>query len=273
MYKKSFPFLCIFFVYVLTFTHSLFSYSKKLETSLKQISLEERKSISRIFNCFVRSDQFAYTLFFETKPVAFGGFYLKHENEEHEKKLREGWSCWRKYEHLFPHPKYFFIEEKRYSANRIFLDIFLINKKSILKLLDEKKDIFIDILGESFSPETFLASVEKEKSLRPLLNHDESLLGILLGFGVESSRAYKEHQFKKKPKIKWHFGPIDKNYVGINGYSSLDAGLRGIAFSGNPHSKEVQTLIEQYDKEMIEICKIYDSNSILFPTLEKLMEE
>ena len=73
------------------------------------------------------------------------------------------------------------------------------------------------------------------------------LLGILLGFGKEASKAY---QAAHDNDAREHVPEWSPTYYGIDSKRPKGCTIYPIAFMGNPLSCEVQNLICTYEKEL-----------------------
>lgn len=103
-----------------------------------------------------------------------------------------------------------------------------------------------------------LAIFDKKK-LQPLLKHDEKLLGILLGFGRESSTIFRD--WTKKEELE---PPLE--YLGKRPPGCL---ITPVRFRGYSSSNEVCTLLEGYKKEILTIDAVFKSSSFFETTLER----
>ncbi len=208
--------------------------------------------------------------------MCFGAIDKKCRNKSYyQMQLKKGWECWEKNAYLFPHSQFLFIEEEVAFGSDIVLHIFVINKESFLATLHQNKNLFKDVLGEDFSPESLLNTIEKKKQVRPLLNYDEALFGILLGYGVESPVAYKMHHQKITiERGDWNRPDWTANYQGIEAKTPKRCHLDPVAFVGDPQSEEVQTLLNHYSQELEEIWITYKkTRDPLKLALDKLLED
>ncbi len=139
------------------------------------------------------------------------------------------------------------------------LHIHLINKESLKLCILNHHVHFEQILGPNFNYDVFISELEKGAPLSNLLKQDELLMGLVLGFGYESSKQYKEEL------------AISKNYQGIHLRTPENCVIIPIAFVGNPHSQEVQRLVSTYEKELEEIWKMHKkAKNPLKTVLERL---
>lgn len=214
----------------------------------------------------MKRDDLGHVLFFDTKPVCFGGVNRRVYSN---KLLFKGWQCWKKREALFPHPNFLFIEEGVYFKKGAILHIFAINKTALKATLYKHEALFKEILGPDFSPEGLIASIEEKKVIRPLINDDEALFGIILGFGAESPQAFKEKHLGK-PRFTWA-PPWTDDYTGIEVKRPKGCTISPVAFMGNPQSEEVIQLKKCYAQELKEIWEKYKSSpDLLKMTLNQL---
>lgn len=167
------------------------------------------------------------------------------------------WAIWKKYEHLFPHPNYIFTEKIKDQGIIKGRDIFVINKAALFRTLEIHKDRFIEKLGRSFSPEQFIKNIEEKKCLYPFINDDDELLGIILGFGRESSRLFVEAHEKTSRICS---GEEDFHQI------------CGVIFMGDPSSKEVKNLRELSKTARYTLQNVQKKECLL-ATLTLLMQE
>ena len=252
---------------------TLASSDSTVEGTLKELSYEEKFLIKRFFYSLLRNDGLGHVLFFDTKPACFGTIDKQCRQKSYSQRvLLRGWKCWKNSQHLFSHPNFIFIEEEFSFGNETVFHIFIINKKTLLYSIYKNIDLFRKTLGADFSPENFITSIEKEGVLRPLLKHDEALFGVILGYGVESSIAFKE-QHKRIGEDDWA-PEWTANYTGIEAFCPKKCRIHPVEFVGNPESKEVADLLNCYTQELEEIWRMYTSSKdILRLVLKRLCEE
>ncbi|MFA6915315.1 MAG: hypothetical protein WC222_02880 [Parachlamydiales bacterium] len=238
---------------------------------LEKISPEEIFYMKEFVKTNFRWNQAAYTLYFSNKPVSLSvgiiecpnmlledrlwlkGFNYFVKNNFHSKEFSENFICnW--YE----------------TTNEHFtvIDLFIINKKSLKHCLKIKSNLFKSILGEDFNYESFILQLENQQPLEKIIKHSQVLLGVLLGFGEESSIAFENHQ-----KQKWgHFFLRTDVYAVISPTPPIDCPCEPIAFMGNPTSSEVLDLVSIYKKEMEIFWDIYQKKDPLIFFLEGICE-
>ncbi len=260
--KRIFLF-CALFLGIIT---SLFG--STVEEGLKRLSLHEKICMRKFFDFAIKMDHLAHVLCFENKPVCFTGVVVKDSHRSFRDILcLKGWMYFNKNEHLFPHPKFLISEELTEGDDFKILDIYIINKKALKRCLKEHSPIFIDVIGKEFSPEWFIENLEKGRSLPSLINHSDLLLGILLGYGEESSAAFQEA--RETAQIpEW-----TDTYCGIEAKQPKGCKIFPIGFMGNPNSPEVRKTLSSYDVELEEIWQLYQQyKDPLKMSLKKLCE-
>jgi hypothetical protein len=242
----------------------------QVSENLKQISLHERHCMKVFFESMIAEDQGAHVLFFSQKPVCLTGPALKHCDHRFQDRLAlKGWRAFKRHEHLFPHPNFIFSEELVESGRDFkVLNIYVMNRSSLVRCLREHQALFQSDLGENFRAEEFIARLDAGDALPALLNHNEALLGVLLGYGKESAKAFQKFTPKdaRQPLV-------GDGYCRIAVAKPKRAKIQPIVFMGNPHSSEVQALSDLYKKELEEFIQNYPQRDLLEVVLQKLCEE
>lgn len=237
-----------------------------VDDGLKQLSMHDRACMKAFFDDAVKMDQIGHVLYFENKPISIIAKVLKDKSHHFQDVLcLKGWYAFKRNEHLFPHPNFIF-SESIVDFNKDFkaLHIYLINKKSLEICLDKHASIFKKILGQRFDSKLFVKALDEGYPLDSLIHKNEVLLGILLGFGEESSKAFCD--FNK--------GFPQESYCGIEIRSPKGCKIQPVAFMGNPNSQEVKELLSLYEKELEEFSKLYkQKKDRLKLTLERLCAE
>lgn len=240
--------------------------SASVEAELKSISYEDRFFLNNFFYDFFFYNLLGHVLFYNTKPACLWIFSIEpHQQHFLEKLEARGWIVWKKYEHLFPHPRFIFVEEEIELNKRKYIQVMVINKQSLAVCLKKHCAVFNSVLGEHFSVETFITQVEKEKKISSLIREDEHLLGIILGYGEESAAAFKEKNGQGlclADVAPYHRIDIQKPQRCV---------IIPVGFVGNPHSQEVQGLARAYESELAALWTKYKcSRNTLRLVLEQL---
>jgi hypothetical protein len=242
------PFLPLFFIML----SPLFGYP--VEERLKNVSQHEQICMRRFFDFAIKLDQAAHVLCFENKAVCLTGVVIRDKHRTFEDVLRlKGWYAFKKNEATFPHPNFIFNEKVYVDDSLELLDIYIINKKALIKCLSLHSDLFKQILGMTFTPTKFLTDLENGQLLPSLIQNNDILLGLLLGFGEEASRAFSETQ----KDVEGSAPAWSETYSGIDARQPAGCKIYSIGFMGNPKSYEIRKLISVYDAELEEIWKVY----------------
>lgn len=167
---------------------------------LKQIPEKDREELKLLFTRFIRSGDFAYTIFGD-KAISFASI----EQPSLLKMTLKGipkcklytqwnkWNIWKKYEKLFPIKKFLFIEECS-PFNTDINHIYLICKPTFVKNVNQNIALFQNILGKGVTGESLLNKIKFSGKLRSTILNNELLLGILLGYGRHNSTLYNERE-------------------------------------------------------------------------------
>ena len=256
---------------ILIFIHFTMNGSD-VESILKRLSFNERFYLNKFFRACIRADHFGFTIFSD-KPVSLSSYFIRCRSDElanpyRNKLISRGWHVWKKYQHLLPHENFIFCEERDdfydESLNFTFKisHIYLVNKSELIKLLRKQEATFAKCLGEGFSPEGFLKLVENTKTLMPHLNNDEALLGLVLGYGLESALQFAELQQKGSYE--------DGVCEAIISYQPNRCKIQPVVFVGNPQSREVQNIKEHYAEPIEKIWNIYKDKNFLISVIKAL---
>ncbi len=243
---------------------------KEVSEILQSIPSKDKEEIAFFFSYLVQRDNLGFILFGETKTAAFCSIPIVCKDAlvpksvttnplQYQKNLKQSWAVWARYRNRFKHPNIIVCEEHDRFKKSAFLQLIFIDKRKLTALLEQYREDFEEVLGENFSSADFVAKVEKKRKLRPLLNRDEKLFGLILGFGKESSTGFKnmKNGEEEDPSFK------------IAGRRPKGCCIVPVSFRGNPDSPEVKSLIDTYTKEVLEIETIFKSDSFLTDTLEK----
>jgi hypothetical protein len=248
-------------------------FGKVAEEGIKQISLNDRICMKVFFDQAIKYNQAAHVLFFNNKPMCITCLALKHKDKTFKDVLAlRGWHAFKKNEPLFPHPKFIFSQKIFESGDDCqILHIYIINKESLIQCLDEHLSLFKEILGTQFSSTQFIVKLEEGQSLLSLLNDDEMLLGVLLGYGKEAAAAFK----KRRTQCTQTFAPAPtETYRRIDLEQPKGCKIQPVVFMGNPQSTEIKALMNIYELELEAIAKTYGkAKDSLKIVLEKLCEE
>lgn len=242
-------YVIIFFLFTNSLTGSC------VEEGLKKIPLDEKISLRKFCDYAFKKDQLGHVLFFNTKPACLTGPLLKDRNKCYIDRLcLKGWQAFKKNESLFPHPNFIFSEEIIKDKDFAVLQIYIFNKKILLKCLNQNKNIFLKYIGNEFTSENFIAELENGKKISELIHHHQVLLGIILGFGLDSAQDFEQAHANQDSE---YIPPWTEYYCGIDVKKPQGCKIDPIAFMGNPNSQEVQELVSTYANELARLWFVY----------------
>jgi hypothetical protein len=239
-------------------------FSSVVEEGLKGIPNEDKVKMTSFFDYSIKVCHAGYVLFFDSKPVSIISFWTEDNSTA---KFKDGWDIFKKYEHLFPHKNYIFDEQQRKISSKESIQIFLINKKSFIDCINRHSNVFHEILHQKIDGLKFVHEIENGKHLMDLIEDNEILLGILLGYGEESSKLYNIKQVESmQNKIP------DKSYITITSELTDDIEILPVAFKGNVNSQEARKLNSKFQEEWKSLWTLYqkknqDSTSFFLESL------
>jgi hypothetical protein len=270
-------------------------FSQDISNILSSIPMEERIALKRLFYRMMRSDNLSYSLFGD-KPVSLSGDFtvippgnlLMGDNKGN--LFWKYWKTWEKHEKKFLIKNFLFIKEPSITVSGV-LNIIFINKKEFLKIVEQNLDVFKEKLGSNLTPDILLKKIEDNRKFASIINNDEVLWGILLGYGVHNARLYdKKYQLErfvhsdeipkipiKKPFPSEKFSSIEEELdflesttkpCGEYGYSPIIQ--NPVHFMVDPEHPETKSLEKKYQKLRGAISVIYSQGDFLEITLTKL---
>jgi len=237
---------------------------------LKKMTSQEQFYLKNFFRKTVCKDHWGYALFFD-KPASLAGFFLKCPSQDisnpySNRLMKKGWHVWRKYCSDFSTEHFIICEEVDPSEEippvDIICKIYLINKSAFLHVLYENLDLFKSRLGDDFSPEKLLLTIEHTKTLTPHLNYDEGLLGVVLGFEVESALLFGK---RTSSQVLLHNPLLQR----VCSTQPPHYKIYPVAFTGNPESPQVQKLLDKYSYQTPFIEKVVRNKQFLELVLER----
>lgn len=268
---------------------------------LYSIPEKDRQEIEDLFSYLFKYQAFAYSLYGD-KPITFSdqiltGFssdqclkflslqeYCQEKLEpycEPEISLNQKWETWKKYRYLFNLKNYFLTDKILTNKSRIFL----INKKYFLQVFTQNVDLFNQVLGQEISPEDLLNKIIWSKvSLFNLLNNNEGLLGILLGFGRHNAMLFQEREDLtdqleiNKCIILKHLSPVQKKLEWVEEKLQpfrehdpyIISSINRVCFAADPSHYETHLLRSKYDELNKKINEIYFKDDWFEQTLIQL---
>lgn len=233
-----------------------------VKEALKSIPPNDREDLEGLFYQLVNEDQFGYTLFGD-KPVSIGSYFnvTPWENfielGECNGIFWKKWATWEKYKNQFKIQNYLLLKE----TSPLVDEIFIINKKSFIKMLNRHLDVFERILNKSINPKQFLRQIEEGKiSFSDSIQNNEILLGICLGYGRQNAILYHLRSKILTNECLDYFGDYNRSLIRINPSQ----------FMADHQLKETKTLQQKYKALRAKISVIYSHGNFLDITLTQL---
>jgi hypothetical protein len=245
-----------------------------IDDNFKKLTHKEKSSLKYFFDTAIKRNHLGHVLFFSTKPACMS---VINTTDKKQRLFATGWNVWKSKEDLFQHPNFIFYNEV--CENRIY--IYFINKKTLVAQLASKEEYLKQLFGESFSIKGLIEKLE-QKTFPSLISEDQVLLGILLGYGIESSLTYRQYIACAQEDPKQDLTAITCAAEGKIETIELEnetlyqfkskAQVHPVAFIGDPDSEEVKNLKEIYSNELETIEMFYQSKDLLRICLEKLCD-
>ncbi len=220
-----------------------------VEEGLRSIPCQEKEKMNHFFDYAIKICHAGYVLYFESKPVCLISFWQEDDSTT---KFRDGWNAYKKYKDLFPHRNYIFDECNTNITSKTAVNIYLINRRRFVECINQYSNIFKEILHQEVEGEKFLQEIDKGKHLIDLIEGNEILLGILLGYGEESSKLYHKKQLEFKQNQM-----VDKSYVTITSENVDEIEIYPVVFKGNINSEEAKQISTKFHNERKLLWKIY----------------
>lgn len=260
------------------------------------MSPDERYFLSTFLRGILFSDDFSYLLF-GSKPIAAGDvekptsfYFSSHCLSPSNLKIGKGFEVFKKNQHLFSSSNIIV----HLSEDADYYDLVMINKKNLLKTLEQHINDFKQVLGPEITTEYLFTQITENAGIQGLvkvINYHEALLGILLGYGrnnawlfhQKSTMSRRMNQFE--PLLKWD-GTLEKKFAEEvqkmtffsddpheYKYTAKSPRLPLPHFMADPNSLETKMLKEQYGKERENMKRLFAKQNYVEATLQKLMGE
>ncbi len=288
-------------IIVATFFCFLREDDRSLRDQLKKISPSERKYLEFLFRSSFEYDGLGYVLFGD-KPISALAYLEKSPRvddiysmlnsvnalEPAELRFMRGVVVWEKYQHLFPMKNFAWIKCKNFIDNE-YDSILFINKKALLKIIQQHLDDFRMVLGKNVTPESLLKRILiSDDVFGEVLKGHQGLIGTVLGFGRHNAWLFhqREENELNTPLLKKRILPLKKLPIPQAEFSSplevfddrslldfnpLFMGLPG--FVADPDHEETKQLKIKYERQYREIIHRYQKGDFLEITLKQLISE
>jgi len=266
---------------------------EQIQKSVSSLSSYERKALSSFFRLLLETECCGYSLYGE-KPLCVLEF-TKGEiplamNENLIKRsslLREGIRIWEK-SGLASFKSNYALHASQLPSSDGWLDVFFINKQSLIHVIDQNLALFQYILGPKVSSVSLLNHfLDTNQNLSSILCEDRVLNGLVLGYGrqnafhgsrLEYLNERGENENPKIARIKSHLPSFgfsnvleEKDYFKHELFITTDKANelpRLPWFSAIAH-KETDKLLEQYQATKKKLKKILASPYFLEETLSQ----
>jgi hypothetical protein len=270
---------------------------------INSIPDKDRKEIKLLFQDLFKLHTFAYSLYGDkpitycdlslddTSPYSLGicsiDQYCKDVLEVYSEPIRllqARWKIWKKYSWHFPIKKYLFFEKSIGEKTLIFF----INRESFKKVVKQNIQLFKDMIGTNVSAEGLLSQFQEEHlNIFDILQNNESLLGILLGFGKHNAMLFQQREdlleqvekAKKSGIYKLEFLQNKLNLTNsklklLHEYDfNIIASINRVMFLADPEHLETIQLRNKYDKLNEKINEIYSKDDWFEQTLIQMTSD
>ncbi len=189
-----------------------------------------------------------------------------------------GWRAWKKYEKYFPHPGFSILKESKKKGGSLLV---FINNEEFKKTISSCKNDFEEILQRPIEPDQILSEAKFQPLFSGVLQNNDFLIGILLGFGRENSWCYhSNHQLSENAKPMISFVDPEESerfskYVAFHGIWGFASGslfrdfskMQLPGFTVDPNDLETIELRRNYSVDRCRIIEYYDRKNFLDATL------
>ncbi len=262
-----------------------------VQADINSIPQQDLNNIKYLFEGLIDWHDYSYTIF-GSKPMSLADLSIKPTPTRSPNKwinsklfISKRITClnaWYRYRDEFDSKDFIFLADES-DWIKDCLVLFLINKKNMLRALHEHESIFKEILGDSFTPESFLAKIEKrEISLAKAINNSQTLMGLMLGYGVRNATLFQERfdlmrtAWKREKENLPEDEILTKKLADIETqcgcFSELDADatIHPLYFLADVSHPESIALKKQYEKERQEIIELRKKPNFMDLVLERL---
>ncbi len=169
---------------------------------------------------------------------------------------------------------------KKFPTSGIVRDILIVNKRAFEATVNDHLSLFHERLGQTVCADSLLRDIESGKNvLFDVLNEDELLWGILLGYGLHNAEIYARREAINEGQttaLTPGYSSLEKELDAIDGL------LEGFTheyfidliplpmFMCDAHHIETKILKNKYRKEQEYIRMVYNSPDFLDLVLHQL---
>lgn len=249
------------------------------------IAEKDRPVLDVFFRDLLLNEGFAFTLFGE-KPMSVNEY--DQDNFELFCKISQGYQVWKRYAARLSNSNYIFVFYE--NTNQKLLEIMLINKRAVRKVIKKNWDLFLEVAGEKTSPDDFISLfIEKGSLWNTALKERDDLIGILLGYGRLNSEL-----FQKKSELGQRKAGVRKiRTVPSAGYATTEEELRALVttlrpfekhrrgslnymnlpgFLADSNSQETRDLKHQYTHQRKQIIETFSQGDIVDLVVKQIID-
>ncbi len=242
------------------------------ETTLK-ISRKEAQNLRALFQRFLIWESFGYTLC-GCKPISFLSYKKPFTSLPSvfpsNLKIKKGWECFKK---ISSSRFQFWEEENPWVKNEML--IVILDREELSKTLKENELIF----GKYLDPiNQFMENPLGKSFFKDVLNKDEFLIGISLGYGTGNAKYYSENSQKKtemRDHLIWGAISMERQVRNLWCQSLLASHIEfsnmllpGFVAIDSEETKELKTKLLDSKKRLIH----YFSNKDILPATLSLIK-
>jgi hypothetical protein len=272
--------------YFLLIFSLLLPFSSK--AGIDQIPKAGLVEIKSLFDYLCCEHDFSYVIF-GSKPMALADICLETTDVPVHRQFRaqmliiqtkERLNAWYKYKNELKLNDFILLDKEEDLFD--CLVFILIHKAHMLSLLQSHEVIFKEILGDSFSPKTFLDKIEKRNiSLAQAIHNHYGLLGIMLGYGVRNSMLFQErltilkelakckHLLSKDNELEKRFRKLDAQFQDFSEFEEFPL-LRPLYFGADLSHPETIALKSRYKQDRQKIEELMKKPHFMDRVLKRL---
>lgn len=262
-----------------------------INADIGDIPRRDIHEIKFLFERLIVAHNFAYTIF-GSKPMSLASMCLEIPPDlPIYRRLKARFTLINAKRHLNSWYKY---KDRVTFRDFIFLDkeedlfeslvIILINKKNLLNVLYSHESVFKEELGDSFTPESFLKSIERrEISLAKAIHNNDRLLGIMLGYGERNATLFQERldimkELEKREKNETppfdelieKLQAVENRLTDFNEFEE-DPIIPPLYFLADASHKETIELRKRYKEDQKKIAELLGQSNFMDKVMKQLM--
>lgn len=182
---------------------------------LQKMPKKDREHLDYFFRELIGWDEFGYVLL-GSKPSATAvvteKFYPFHSYQDFRHaiiprawKSKKGYLTWLKYQKYFPTSRFALCYEKfdKFTPGNAIMT--LVNKQAFSQLVEEEKELFKQILHREITGTMLLEEAKQRPLLGELLQDNDTLIGLILGYGKENATLYYQRSLLSSDQEKIDF--------------------------------------------------------------------